>query len=74
MLALQLPPEIEARLDALAKATGRTKSDCARKAIIDQLEDMEDIYLAEREIEDIRAGRSDTVPLSDVMCEYGLED
>ena len=31
MLALRLPPDIEARLEALAKKTGRTKSHLAQK-------------------------------------------
>jgi RHH-type rel operon transcriptional repressor/antitoxin RelB len=48
MLALRLPPEIEARLDALAKKTGRSKSYYAREAILRQIEDIEDTYLARR--------------------------
>lgn len=48
MLALRLPPEIEARLDALAKKIGRSKSFCAREAIVRQIEDIEDYYLARR--------------------------
>jgi predicted transcriptional regulator len=36
MLALRLPPEIEERLDALAKRTGRSKSYYARQAILDE--------------------------------------
>ncbi len=47
MLALRLPPEIEARLDALAKRTGRTKSYYAREAILEHLEDIEDAYIAD---------------------------
>jgi RHH-type rel operon transcriptional repressor/antitoxin RelB len=46
MLALRLPAEIEQRLDALAKKTGRSKSYYAREAILRQLEDIEDYYLA----------------------------
>jgi RHH-type transcriptional regulator, rel operon repressor / antitoxin RelB len=46
MLALRLPPEIEQRLDALAKKTGRSKSWHAREAILRQIEDIEDEYLA----------------------------
>lgn len=38
------------------------------------LDDLEDIYLAEKRLEDIRAGRSATVPLEDVMKRYGMED
>ncbi|HZS64559.1 MAG TPA: TraY domain-containing protein [Xanthobacteraceae bacterium] len=50
MLALRLPPEIEKRLDALAKKTGRTKSFYAREAILRQIEDIEDYYLAKRRL------------------------
>lgn len=46
MLALRLPPDIEQRLDALARKTGRSKSFLARVAILRQIEDIEDDYLA----------------------------
>jgi RHH-type transcriptional regulator, rel operon repressor / antitoxin RelB len=46
MLALRLPPDLERRLDALAKKTGRTKSFYAREAIMCHLEDLEDHHLA----------------------------
>ena len=46
MLAIRLDPEIEKRLDELAKKTGRTKTFYAREAILEHLEDLEDIYLA----------------------------
>jgi RHH-type transcriptional regulator, rel operon repressor / antitoxin RelB len=55
VLALRLPPEIEKRLDVLAKKTGRTKSFYAREAILRQLEDIEDYYLARRRL--ARGGR-----------------
>jgi len=50
MLALRLPPAIEKRLGALAKKTGRTKSFYAREAILRQIEDIEDYYLARRRL------------------------
>ena len=50
MLALRLPSKIEDRLDALAKKTGRSKSYYAREAILRQLEDIEDYYLARRRL------------------------
>ena len=50
MLALRLPPDIEQRLDALAKKTGRSKSYYAREAILRQIEDIEDFYLARRRL------------------------
>jgi RHH-type rel operon transcriptional repressor/antitoxin RelB len=74
MLALRLPPEIENRLDALAKRTGRSKSYYAREAILEYLDDLEDIYLAEQRLADLRAGRSDTISLADLMKRHGLDD
>ena len=74
MLAIRLPPDVEDRLEALAKATGRTKTFYAREAIIEHLDDLEDVYLAERRLEDIRAGRTATVPIEDVMRDHGLDD
>lgn len=47
MLAIRLTPDIEKRLDALAKKTGRSKTYYAREAIQEYLEDLEDYYLAE---------------------------
>ena len=48
MLALRLKPELEARLADLALKTGRTKTFYATKAIEQQLDDVEDYYLAEQ--------------------------
>lgn len=47
MLALRLKPELEKRLTNLATKTGRTKTFYATKAIEQQLDEMEDYYLAE---------------------------
>jgi RHH-type rel operon transcriptional repressor/antitoxin RelB len=74
MLAIRLPEDIEKRLEALAKATGRTKTFYAREAILEHLEDLEDIHLAEKRLADIRAGRVKTIPLEEVMKEYGMVD
>lgn len=74
MLAIRLPEEIEERLTALAKATGRTKTFHVRKAILEYLGDMEDLYLAEQRLIDLRAGHTETVPLEEVMERYGMTD
>jgi RHH-type transcriptional regulator, rel operon repressor / antitoxin RelB len=55
MLALRLPKEIEDRLAALAKKTGRTKSYYARRAILNYIEDLEDIAIAEERLKDPNA-------------------
>ncbi len=74
MLAIRLPEDLEKRLDALAKLTGRTKTFYARQAIEQHLDDLEDIYLAEQRLSDIRAGRTQTIPLEAVLKQYDLED
>ena len=74
MMAIRLDKETEDRLEELAKATGRTKTFYVREAIHTHLDDLEDIYLAERRLEDLRAGRETTVPLDDVIRQHGLED
>ncbi|MGE0752118.1 MAG: TraY domain-containing protein [Variibacter sp.] len=50
MLAIRLPPDMDKRLAALAKKTGRTKSFYAREAIMRHLEDLEDYHLATRRL------------------------
>jgi RHH-type rel operon transcriptional repressor/antitoxin RelB len=72
MLALRLPEDIEARLEKLAKATGRSKSFYAREAIVEHLSDLEDLYLAEERLRKIQGGTSKTQTLDSVEQELGL--
>ena len=51
MMAIRLPAEIDERLTALAKRTGRTKTYYAREAILRFIEDMEDTYVALERLE-----------------------
>jgi RHH-type transcriptional regulator, rel operon repressor / antitoxin RelB len=74
MLSVRLPEDIEERLDALAKATGRSKTYYVRAAIMAKLEDMEDIYMAEAVLERIASGEEKTHPLADLERELGLAD
>jgi RHH-type rel operon transcriptional repressor/antitoxin RelB len=73
MLAIRLPEKIEKRLGRLAKRTGRTKTYYAREAILQYLDDLEDIYLAEKELAAIRLGRSRPIPIEKIIRRYGLE-
>lgn len=72
MLALRLPEDVEARLDELARRTGRSKSYYAREAIIEHIDELEDLYMAEAEVEAIRKGAK-TYRLEDVEKELGLD-
>jgi len=73
MLAIWLPPSIEKRLEKLARRTGRAKTYYVREAILEHLDDLEDLYLAENALERIRSGEEHTIPLKDVMKRHGLE-
>lgn len=74
MLAIRLPADIEHRLEMLAKATGRTKTFFAREAILEYLEDLEDLHLAERRLADYQTGKTERRTLQQLMKQYGLED
>ncbi|MFV3130392.1 DUF6290 family protein [Niveispirillum sp. KHB5.9] len=72
-VSIRLDADIESRLDALAKATGRSKAFYIREAIEKHMEDMEDAYLAQAELEAVRAGRSTTTSLEELMRRYGAD-
>jgi RHH-type rel operon transcriptional repressor/antitoxin RelB len=73
MLAVRLPQSIEKRLEKLARRTGRTKTYYVREAILQHLDDLEDIYFAEQALELVRSGEERTVALKDVLKRHGLE-
>ena len=74
MLAVRLPIEIEQRLEALAKATGRTKSFYAREAILTHLDDLEDVYLAEQSLVRLRRDQDRIYTIDEVERQLGLDD
>lgn len=70
--SVRLSADAEARLDALAVKTGRTKAYYLR-AIIDRgLDDLEDYYLGEDVLLGVRAGRDQVVSHEDLW--RGLDD
>lgn len=74
MLAIRLPEEVELRLEALAKRTGRSKTFYAREAILQHLENMEDLYLAEQVSNRIQSGAERIYTLDEIEAELGLAD
>ena len=73
MLGVRLPAEMERRLDALARETGRTKSFYVREAILEHLDNLEDIYLAEQVLERVRQGEERVYTSEEVERILGLE-
>lgn len=72
--SIRLEPEIEARLDALAARTGRTKAYYLRELITNGLDDLEDYYKAVEVSERIRRGEEKTYSLEEVIRDLGLDD
>ncbi len=70
MLALRLPPNVEKRLEALARKTGRTKSHYAKLAIVEFLKDQEDYLPAIARLEKNLPG----IPIEEVERRLGLGD
>ena len=72
MLAVRLDPDLEARLTAVAKRTGRSKSYYARQAIEEKIEELEDIALLEEALKTYDPSKNKS--LEQVMRDLGLED
>jgi RHH-type transcriptional regulator, rel operon repressor / antitoxin RelB len=70
-LSVRLPEDVEARLDALARKTGRTKTLLVREAIFEHLDDLEDCYLA---LERIQNPEGESLPFDAVIARLGLVD
>jgi len=68
MLGVRLEPELEARLERLAKKTGRSKSYYAKEAIRQFLEDREDYLLGLAVLE----RDEPTIPLDELERRLGL--
>ena len=69
MLSVRLSPRLEARLNRLAKRTGRTKAYYAKKAIEEFREEQEDYFIALSRLEEKLPG----IPLEEVVKKLGLE-
>ena len=73
-ISLRLPDDVENRLSALATLTGRSKTFYATEAIVEHIDDLEDAHLSSEILARIRAGAEATIPLTDLLAEYGLAD
>jgi len=73
-VSIRLDPEIEQRLNHLSAQTGRAKSFYLRELIEGGLDDLEDYYLADAAMEQIRKGQETLLDSGQVRKELGLEN
>ena len=71
--SVRLDPDVEARLENLARVTGRSKAFYLRELIEHSLDDLEDAYLGAAALEAHRRSGEAAVPLHEVMENLGLE-
>ena len=72
--SLRLPPDIGERLNVLSQQTGRSKTFYILEAIREHLDDLEDAYLAEQRLADIRAGRSRVLSSDEMEALLSVEN
>jgi len=71
-LSIKLDRDIEIRLNDLANKTGRTKTYYIREAINKHMEDLEDLYIADKRMAMYINGQNNIVPLEEVLLAYGV--
>jgi RHH-type rel operon transcriptional repressor/antitoxin RelB len=69
MFAIRLNKEIEKELDLLAKIRGTNRSEVVREAIVQYLEDNEDLQLAKKAINSMQSSKS----LKQLRKDLGLD-
>lgn len=74
MATVELPAELDRRLEALARASGRSKAACLEDAVTSYLQDQTDVSLAAERTAAVRAGEEETIPLSDLLRRHGVAD
>ena len=73
VLSVRLPEELKARLDALAKSTGRPAAFYVREAVAEHLDEIEYAYALRAEAEAVRRGELPTRSLDGVARELGFD-
>jgi RHH-type transcriptional regulator, rel operon repressor / antitoxin RelB len=74
MFALELSSELEARLEELAALTARSKSDMVQEALIEHIDDIEDLAVARQRLIEGRARGEKFIPLEQLIERYGMEN
>lgn len=72
--SVRFSPEIEERLNRLARETGRAKSFYIKQMVERNIDAVEDCYLAESVLEHIRSGKEALHTSASVREQLGLGD
>ncbi|WP_291322515.1 DUF6290 family protein [Desulfonatronospira sp.] len=72
--SVRLPNEYEQRLDYLAKRTGRSKAFYIKQLIMEHLDDLEDVYLAEQRLEQLRQGNDELIKGDEFWSGLDVDD
>ena len=72
-LSIRIPDDIAKRLEDLANLSRRTKTQIALEAISWYLDKMEDIYVSECRLEELRSGRVQPLSLDDLIESHGID-
>jgi RHH-type rel operon transcriptional repressor/antitoxin RelB len=73
-LSIRLDKALDSRLERLARLTGRTKSFYLRQAVVDQIDDLEDLYLARKVADRVAQGAEPLVTLEALEHELDVAD
>jgi RHH-type rel operon transcriptional repressor/antitoxin RelB len=65
-------PELKERITNLARLTKRSTSYYYNLLLEEYLDDLEDIYLSDQVIKNIRKGKEDLIPAEEVFKELGI--
>lgn len=72
--SIRLDDSLDARLERIARLTGRSKSFYVKQALEAQIQDLEDLYLARRISKRVADGRERLIPLLELERELGVDD
>lgn len=66
LLSVRIENVLGERLERLAQDTHRSKSFYVKEALMKYIDNLEDIYIAEKRLEDLRAGREAVLSSQDM--------
>lgn len=66
ILSVRIEEVLGERLERLSQDTHRSKSFYVKEALMNYMDNLEDIYIAEKRLEDLRAGRETVLSSQDM--------